>query len=76
MKKEDDLLVVSMVFFFITNTNFSISAQEENQKILEAKALELSLQHSFVTPLTSMVVTKPDDQQQMELANKPTEAGK
>ncbi|NXX40285.1 ITIH4 inhibitor, partial [Tricholaema leucomelas] len=53
----------------------SISAQEENQKILEAKALELSLQHSFVTPLTSMVVTKPDDQQQMELANKPTEAG-
>ncbi|XP_064013077.1 inter-alpha-trypsin inhibitor heavy chain H4-like [Pogoniulus pusillus] len=52
----------------------SISAQEEKQKILEAKALELSLQHSFVTPLTSMVVTKPDDQQQMELANKPTEA--
>ncbi|NXF86100.1 ITIH4 inhibitor, partial [Eubucco bourcierii] len=53
----------------------SISAQEEKQKILEAKALELSLQHSFVTPLTSMVISKPDGQQQMELANKPTEAG-
>ncbi|XP_054243191.1 inter-alpha-trypsin inhibitor heavy chain H4-like [Indicator indicator] len=52
----------------------SISAQEEDQKILEAKALELSLRYSFVTPLTSMVVTKPHEQQQMELANKPTEA--
>ncbi|NWU63502.1 ITIH4 inhibitor, partial [Pterocles burchelli] len=53
----------------------SISAQEEDQKTLEAQALELSLQYSFVTPLTSMVVTKPAGQQQTELANKPTEAG-
>ncbi|XP_010073205.1 PREDICTED: inter-alpha-trypsin inhibitor heavy chain H4-like, partial [Pterocles gutturalis] len=52
----------------------SISAQEEEQKTLEAQALELSLQYSFVTPLTSMVVTKPAGQQQTELANKPTEA--
>ncbi|XP_064931200.1 inter-alpha-trypsin inhibitor heavy chain H4 isoform X4 [Columba livia] len=52
----------------------SISAQEEDQKALEAQALELSLQYSFVTPLTSMVVTKPTGQQQMELVNKPTEA--
>ncbi|XP_010284264.1 PREDICTED: inter-alpha-trypsin inhibitor heavy chain H4 [Phaethon lepturus] len=52
----------------------SISAQEEDQKTLEAQALELSLRYSFVTPLTSMVVTKPAGQQQMELANKPTEA--
>ncbi|XP_059679501.1 inter-alpha-trypsin inhibitor heavy chain H4 [Gavia stellata] len=52
----------------------SISAQEEDQKTLEAQALELSLQYSFVTPLTSMVVTKPAGQQQAELANKPTEA--
>ncbi|XP_055564572.1 inter-alpha-trypsin inhibitor heavy chain H4 isoform X1 [Falco cherrug] len=52
----------------------SVSAQEEEQKALEARALELSLQYSFVTPLTSMVVTKPTGQQQMELANKPTEA--
>ncbi|NXI39448.1 ITIH4 inhibitor, partial [Galbula dea] len=52
-----------------------ISAQEEDQKTLEAQALELSLRYSFVTPLTSMVVTKPAGQQQTELANKPTEAG-
>uniref|UniRef100_A0A8B9MZF2 VWFA domain-containing protein n=1 Tax=Accipiter nisus TaxID=211598 RepID=A0A8B9MZF2_9AVES len=54
----------------------SISAPEEDQKTLEAQALELSLRYSFVTPLTSMVVTKPAGQQQTELANKPTEAGK
>ncbi|NXW91030.1 ITIH4 inhibitor, partial [Alopecoenas beccarii] len=53
----------------------SISAQEEDQKALEAQALELSLQYSFVTPLTSMVVTKPTGQKQTELVNKPTEAG-
>ncbi|XP_075015330.1 inter-alpha-trypsin inhibitor heavy chain H4-like [Calonectris borealis] len=52
----------------------SISAHEEDKKTLEAQALELSLRYSFVTPLTSMVVTKPTGQQQMELANKPTEA--
>uniref|UniRef100_A0A8C3Y927 Inter-alpha-trypsin inhibitor heavy chain 4 n=1 Tax=Catharus ustulatus TaxID=91951 RepID=A0A8C3Y927_CATUS len=50
----------------------AISAQEEDQKALEAQALDLSLRYSFVTPLTSMVVTKP--QQKEELANKPTEA--
>ncbi|KAI1234384.1 Inter-alpha-trypsin inhibitor heavy chain H4, partial [Lamprotornis superbus] len=50
----------------------AISAQEEDQKALEVQALDLSLQYSFVTPLTSMVVTKP--QQKEELANKPTEA--
>ncbi|NXU52036.1 ITIH4 inhibitor, partial [Turnix velox] len=53
----------------------SVSAQEEDQRTLEAQALELSLQYSFVTPLTSMVVTKPPGQQQTELANKPSEAG-
>ncbi|NXP09799.1 ITIH4 inhibitor, partial [Thinocorus orbignyianus] len=52
-----------------------ISAQEEDQKTLEEQALELSLRYNFVTPLTSMVVTKPPGQQQAELANKPTEAG-
>ncbi|NWS73739.1 ITIH4 inhibitor, partial [Crotophaga sulcirostris] len=53
----------------------SISAQEGDQKSLEAQALDLSLQYSFVTPLTSMVVTKPAGEQETELANKPTEAG-
>ncbi|XP_017587858.1 PREDICTED: inter-alpha-trypsin inhibitor heavy chain H4 isoform X1 [Corvus brachyrhynchos] len=52
----------------------AISVEEEDQKALEAQALDLSLRYSFVTPLTSMVVTKPSDQQQKELANKPTEA--
>ncbi|KAM6248087.1 inter-alpha-trypsin inhibitor heavy chain H4 isoform 2-T2 [Spheniscus humboldti] len=52
----------------------SISAEEEDKRTLEAQALELSLQYNFVTPLTSMVVTKPTGQQQTELANKPTEA--
>ncbi|XP_044879900.1 inter-alpha-trypsin inhibitor heavy chain H4-like isoform X10 [Mauremys mutica] len=53
----------------------SISAQEEQQKNLQvARALELSMKYSFVTPLTSMVVTKPDDQQKLHLANKPTES--
>uniref|UniRef100_A0A8C8VG92 Inter-alpha-trypsin inhibitor heavy chain 4 n=1 Tax=Pelusios castaneus TaxID=367368 RepID=A0A8C8VG92_9SAUR len=55
----------------------SVSAQEEQQKSLQvARALELSLKYSFVTCLTSMVVTKPDDQQRLQLANKPTESGK
>ncbi|XP_020652321.3 inter-alpha-trypsin inhibitor heavy chain H4 isoform X1 [Pogona vitticeps] len=49
----------------------SVSAKEQEQKSLEAQALNLSLKFSFVTPLTSMVVTKPDAQ---EVANKPTEA--
>nr|XP_056703135.1 inter-alpha-trypsin inhibitor heavy chain H4-like [Euleptes europaea] len=49
----------------------SVSAEGEQQKSLEGQALELSLKFSFVTPLTSMVVTKPDAE---EVANKPTEA--
>ncbi|NXE55242.1 ITIH4 inhibitor, partial [Casuarius casuarius] len=53
----------------------SISAPDHQQKALEARALELSLQYGFVTPLTSLLVTKPAEQPQAELANKPTEAG-
>uniref|UniRef100_A0A8B9PCW6 Inter-alpha-trypsin inhibitor heavy chain 4 n=1 Tax=Apteryx owenii TaxID=8824 RepID=A0A8B9PCW6_APTOW len=52
----------------------SISAQEDQQKALEAQALELSLRYGFVTPLTSLLVTKPSEQPQAELVNKPTEA--
>nr|XP_025961129.1 inter-alpha-trypsin inhibitor heavy chain H4 isoform X2 [Dromaius novaehollandiae] len=52
----------------------SISAQDDQQKALEARALELSLRYGFVTPLTSLLVTKPAEQPQAELANKPTEA--
>ncbi|NXA45177.1 ITIH4 inhibitor, partial [Nothocercus julius] len=53
----------------------SISAPAAQQKALEARALELSLQFGFVTPLTSLLVTKPAEQPQAELANKPSEAG-
>ncbi|KAJ7316753.1 hypothetical protein JRQ81_002915 [Phrynocephalus forsythii] len=49
--------------------SFSSGAREKN---LEVQALNLSLKFSFVTPLTSMVVTKPDAE---DVANKPTEAG-
>lgn len=66
--------IASTYFCFIINKDFSVSAQEEDKKALKAQALDLSLRYSFVTPLTSMVVTKP--QQKEELANKPTEAGK
>ncbi|XP_070594726.1 inter-alpha-trypsin inhibitor heavy chain H3-like isoform X2 [Erythrolamprus reginae] len=41
---------------------------------ITAKALELSLKYKFVTPLTSMVVTKPEDNEEKEaIADKPTE---
>ncbi|KAL8212381.1 UNVERIFIED_CONTAM: Inter-alpha-trypsin inhibitor heavy chain H4 [Gekko kuhli] len=50
----------------------SVSAEGEQQKSLKGQVLGLSLKFSFVTPLTSMVVTKPDAE---EVANKPTEAG-
>ncbi|XP_073208506.1 inter-alpha-trypsin inhibitor heavy chain H3-like isoform X1 [Lepidochelys kempii] len=48
-----------------------ISAQEEKRKNLAAQALELSLKYKFVTPLTSMVVTKPEDK--ATIADKPVE---
>ncbi|XP_032066694.1 inter-alpha-trypsin inhibitor heavy chain H4-like isoform X10 [Thamnophis elegans] len=48
----------------------SILAEKAEQKTLENQALNLSLKYSFVTPMTSMVVTKPEAE---EVANKPTE---
>ncbi|XP_077181888.1 inter-alpha-trypsin inhibitor heavy chain H3-like isoform X1 [Paroedura picta] len=42
---------------------------------LTADALEMSLKYKFVTPLTSMVVTKPEDNADKEaIADKPVEA--
>lgn len=38
-----------------------------------AKALDMSLQYSFVTPLTSMVVTKPETDDSPMIADKLTE---
>uniref|UniRef100_A0A4W2F8Y4 Inter-alpha-trypsin inhibitor heavy chain H3 n=1 Tax=Bos indicus x Bos taurus TaxID=30522 RepID=A0A4W2F8Y4_BOBOX len=50
------------------------NAQGEEKEILTAQALELSLKYHFVTPLTSMVVTKPEDNEnQTAIANKPGE---
>ncbi|XP_070790470.1 inter-alpha-trypsin inhibitor heavy chain H3-like [Pituophis catenifer annectens] len=50
-------------------------AQGDEKENITAKALELSLKYKFVTPLTSMVVTKPEDNEEKEVvADKPTEA--
>ncbi|XP_074054313.1 inter-alpha-trypsin inhibitor heavy chain H4-like [Macrotis lagotis] len=51
----------------------AVSASGDEQKSLEARALNLSLQFNFVTPLTSMVVTKPEGQEQAQVS-KPVEA--
>lgn len=42
---------------------------------MTAKALEMSLRYGFVTPLTSMVVTKPENERGSSLiADKLTES--
>ncbi|XP_041099479.1 inter-alpha-trypsin inhibitor heavy chain H3-like [Polyodon spathula] len=53
----------------------AISAQPEQSKALNEKALQLSLNYNFVTSLTSMVVTKPEEGQtdRTMVAHKPTE---
>nr|KAF6310583.1 inter-alpha-trypsin inhibitor heavy chain 4 [Myotis myotis] len=52
-----------------------VSASEADKQALETQALGLSLNYSFVTPLTSMVVTKPEGQEQSQVAEKPVENG-
>ncbi|XP_043298462.1 inter-alpha-trypsin inhibitor heavy chain H4 isoform X1 [Cervus canadensis] len=49
-----------------------VSALDAEKQALEARALNLSLSYSFVTPLTSMVITKPG-QEQSQVAEKPLE---
>ncbi|XP_045385956.1 inter-alpha-trypsin inhibitor heavy chain H4 isoform X3 [Lemur catta] len=51
----------------------SVSASDAERQALETRALNLSLRYSFVTPLTSMVVTKPEGQEQSQVAEKPVE---
>ncbi|XP_054564134.1 LOW QUALITY PROTEIN: inter-alpha-trypsin inhibitor heavy chain H4-like [Eptesicus fuscus] len=53
-----------------------VSASEAEKQALETQALGLSLNYSFVTPLTSMVVTKPEGQDQSQVAEKPVESEK
>lgn len=48
-----------------------VSPQEKEN--ITAKALEMSLQYNFVTPLTSMVVTKPETDDPPLVADKLTE---
>ncbi|XP_011376703.1 inter-alpha-trypsin inhibitor heavy chain H3 isoform X2 [Pteropus vampyrus] len=50
------------------------NALGDEKENLTAQALDLSLKYHFVTPLTSMVVTKPEDNEnQMAIADKPGE---
>ncbi|XP_054639698.1 inter-alpha-trypsin inhibitor heavy chain H3-like [Dunckerocampus dactyliophorus] len=54
----------------------SKSGSQDEKSNATAKALDMSLQYSFVTPLTSMVVTKPEDEDKPDstlIANKLTE---
>nr|XP_012316136.1 inter-alpha-trypsin inhibitor heavy chain H4 [Aotus nancymaae] len=51
----------------------TVSASDAERQVLRTRALNLSLAYSFVTPLTSMVVTKPEDQEQSQVAEKPVE---
>ncbi|XP_027747433.1 inter-alpha-trypsin inhibitor heavy chain H3 [Empidonax traillii] len=52
-----------------------IAATGEEKANLTAEALALSLKYKFVTPLTSMVVTKPEENDSEDvIADKPTEA--
>ncbi|XP_070246855.1 inter-alpha-trypsin inhibitor heavy chain H4-like [Myotis yumanensis] len=53
-----------------------VSASDADKQTLETQALGLSLNYSFVTPLTSMVVTKPEGQEQSQVAEKPVENGR
>ncbi|XP_056128891.1 inter-alpha-trypsin inhibitor heavy chain H3-like isoform X2 [Lampris incognitus] len=55
----------------------SKSGSEEEKSNATAKALDMSLKYSFVTPLTSMVVTKPETEERPDstfIADKLTEA--
>ncbi|XP_052046589.1 inter-alpha-trypsin inhibitor heavy chain H3 [Apodemus sylvaticus] len=50
------------------------NARGDEKENITAEALELSLKYHFVTPLTSMVVTKPEDNEdQTSIADKPGE---
>ncbi|GCC40963.1 hypothetical protein chiPu_0024784 [Chiloscyllium punctatum] len=53
-----------------------VSAETNEKGNLTDRILELSLKYSFVTPLTSMVVTKPEENKNERfVADKSTEDG-
>lgn len=57
-------------------STYRVSASGAEKQALETRALNLSLSYSFVTPLTSMVVTKPEGEQRSEVAEKPVETSR
>lgn len=59
---------------FMSSTH-RVTASGAELKDLEAQALNMSLTYAFVTPLTHMVVTKPEGQEQFQVAGKPMEVG-
>lgn len=67
---------VSYVATSVYFSSCSKSGTSEEKANATAKALDMSLQYSFVTPLTSMVVTKPETEDGTEaplIADKLTE---
>lgn len=56
-------------------TTCRVSALDDEKQALKTQALGLSLNYGFVTPLTSMVITKPEGQEQSQVAEKPVENG-
>uniref|UniRef100_A0A8C3QB05 Inter-alpha-trypsin inhibitor heavy chain H3 n=1 Tax=Geospiza parvula TaxID=87175 RepID=A0A8C3QB05_GEOPR len=63
---------VSMDFFDLCKLPKISESTGEEKENLTAQALALSLRYKFVTPLTSMVVTKPEENEE-GIADKPTE---
>uniref|UniRef100_A0A8C5SPX7 Inter-alpha-trypsin inhibitor heavy chain H3 n=1 Tax=Laticauda laticaudata TaxID=8630 RepID=A0A8C5SPX7_LATLA len=62
---------IEKLWAYLTIQQLLEGDEKEN---ITAKALELSLKYKFVTPLTSMVVTKPEGNKVKEaIADKPTE---
>lgn len=52
-----------------------VALKGEEKEAAKKKALDLSLKFGFVTPLTSMVVTKPQEEE-TQVAHKPKEGAK
>ena len=55
-------LIARLYELFVLFPLTSKSGLPEKKSNATAKALEMSLKYSFVTPLTSMVVTKPESE--------------